>query len=93
MSVNAPNDAIRNEIMPLNRAMNMAKLRLALDAWTGRHRLPVLIEYVLIPGVNDAPALALELAEWLAGLSCRVKPDPIQPASKLALACALGGPG
>jgi 23S rRNA (adenine2503-C2)-methyltransferase len=79
VSVNAPNDAIRSSIMPLNRAMPMAALHAALVQWIERHRFPILLEYVLIPGVNDEPAHAKELAGWIDGLPCRVNVIPYNP--------------
>ena len=79
VSVNAPNDTIRSSIMPLNRAMPMAALHSALVQWIQRHRFPILIEYVLIPGVNDEMKHAEELALWIAGLPCRVNVIPYNP--------------
>jgi 23S rRNA (adenine2503-C2)-methyltransferase len=64
VSLNASNDEVRSQIMPLNRAVPMGRLREALLAYPlGRNKL--CIEYVLIPGVNDADEHARELAEYL----------------------------
>ena len=79
VSVNASNDTVRSSIMPLNRAMPMADLRAALQQWIERHRLPILIEYVLIPGVNDVVHHAAELATWIDDLPCRVNLIPYNP--------------
>lgn len=66
LSVNAPNDAVRDQIMPLNRKWGMGELREAmLDLVRVRGSRKILFEYVLIPGVNDAEEHALELAAWL----------------------------
>lgn len=66
LSVNAPNDAIRDSIMPLNRRWNMAELReVMVELVRRRGSRKILFEYVLIPGVNDRPEHARELAEWL----------------------------
>jgi 23S rRNA (adenine2503-C2)-methyltransferase len=65
VSVNAPNDAIRSRLMPVNRHWPMAELRDALLAFPLRNRV-FLAEYVLFAGVNDAEEHALELATWLA---------------------------
>jgi len=66
VSVNAPNDAIRSAIMPINRAMPMGDLRDAVLAVPGLGRgRKVCFEYVLIPGVNDEPHHADELADYL----------------------------
>ena len=79
VSVNAPNDEIRNAIMPVNRAEPMSALRVAMQAWTERHRGRVLIEYVLIPGVNDADAHADELAGYVESLPCTINVIPYNP--------------
>ena len=65
VSVNAPNDAIRSRLMPVNRRWPMGELREALLAFPLRNRV-FLAEYVLFRGINDAPDHARELAEWLA---------------------------
>lgn len=65
ISINAPNDTIRSELMPINRAMPMAQLRQTLlDLPMSPSRM-LCFEYVLIPGVNDAQEHAQELAEFL----------------------------
>ena len=79
VSINASNDTVRSSIMPLNRAMPMADLRAALQQWIQRHRLPILIEYVLIPGVNDDLIHTEELADWIGGLPCRINLIPYNP--------------
>ena len=66
VSVNAPNDEIRSTIMPINRSAPMAELRQALLDLPGSNRRKIVIGYVLIPGVNDAPEHAAELADFLA---------------------------
>lgn len=79
VSVNAPNDTIRGEIMPLNRAVPMEMLRSTLDEWIEAGGRPILLEYVLIPTVNDAAAHANELAEWVGALPCRLNVIPYNP--------------
>ncbi|MEM7623767.1 MAG: radical SAM protein, partial [Planctomycetota bacterium] len=65
VSVNAPNDDVRSEIMPINRRYDMAELREALLSFRrGSHR-KVCFEYVLIPGVNDREEHARELSAYL----------------------------
>jgi len=66
VSVNAPNDEIRSRIMPINRSAPMVDLRQALLDMPGSDRRKIVIGYVLIPGVNDAPEHAAEFAEYLA---------------------------
>jgi 23S rRNA (adenine2503-C2)-methyltransferase len=79
VSVNAPNDEVRSRIMPINRAMPMADLRRALDAWPLYAGAKICVEYVLIPGVNDAPEHARGLAAWVRGLPACVNLIPYNP--------------
>ncbi|MEN0019258.1 MAG: 23S rRNA (adenine(2503)-C(2))-methyltransferase RlmN [Planctomycetota bacterium] len=65
ISVNAPNDDVRNEIMPINRTMPMADLRDALLQVPLGPGKKLCFEYVLIPGVNDRTEHAHELADYL----------------------------
>jgi len=64
LSLNAPNDTDRSAIMPLNRRWPLASLQEALLAWPQRSGNKVCIEYVLIPGVNDSPVHAQQIAEF-----------------------------
>ena len=67
ISVNAPNDRVRSQIMPVNRAMPMSDLRRALENWPIYGAAKLCLEYVLIPGVNDAREHAVELGDWVLG--------------------------
>ncbi len=66
VSLNAPNDEIRSKIMPINRSMPMAALRDMLTTWPIYGGGKICMEYVLIPGVNDAREHAAELAAYIA---------------------------
>lgn len=79
VSINAPNDDVRSRIMPINRAEPMEALRQAMRRWPVSPRRRILIEYVLIPDVNDAPQHAAELAAYLNGLCCTVNVIPYNP--------------
>lgn len=67
ISLNAPNDEIRRQIMPINRAMPMAELRAALEEWPIYGGAKICFEYVLIPGVNDRPEHAAEVTDFILG--------------------------
>lgn len=67
VSLNAPNDAIRETIMPINRRYPMGELRAAIEQWPTFSSSKICFEYVLIPGVNDAPAHALQLGDYMLG--------------------------
>lgn len=79
VSINAPNDAIRSSIMPINRATPMAALMDAMLAFPKRPAASLCIEYVLIPGVNDADDHADELVAYLQPLRCTVNVIPYNP--------------
>ncbi|MBI5209188.1 MAG: 23S rRNA (adenine(2503)-C(2))-methyltransferase RlmN [Elusimicrobia bacterium] len=64
VSLNAPNDAIRSSLMPINRRHPMASLRQALLDYPLRRGV-FMAEYVLLRGINDRPEHADELAAFL----------------------------
>ena len=71
VSLNAADDETRSRLMPINRRWGLAELTAALRAYcrTGRR---VVIEYILIRGVNDGEADAARLARLLEGLPCMI---------------------
>jgi len=79
VSLNAPNDAIRSQIMPINRTEPMAALREAIASYPVRGGGHVLIEYVLIKGLNDRPDHARQLVDYLRGLETCVNLIPYNP--------------
>jgi len=79
VSLNAPNDEIRSQIMPINRTDNMTALREAMLAFPHRRGAAIMVEYVLIPGVNDAREHADQLAAYLRGVRCCVNVIPYNP--------------
>jgi 23S rRNA (adenine2503-C2)-methyltransferase len=79
VSLNAPNDQIRSRIMPINRLEPMANLREVLLAYPLRKCQFFMIEYVLIPGLNDSQAHAAELVEYLRPLKSVVNVVPYNP--------------
>jgi 23S rRNA (adenine2503-C2)-methyltransferase len=84
VSLNAPNDALRDQLMPVNRRYPLAALKAALQAYPLARGNVLFVEYVLIKGVNDAPRHADELAAYLHGLPVRLNliaynPRPASP--------------
>jgi len=67
VSLNAPNDEIRGQIMPVNRKWPLGELRRAIEAWPIYGAAKICFEYVLIPGINDRQEHARELAEYVLG--------------------------
>ena len=79
VSVNAPNDEIRSRIMPVNRSMPLGELLPILESWPRRKSGAICVEYVLIPGVNDAPEHAVELCGRLKAIRSCVNVIPYNP--------------
>jgi len=77
VSLHAPNDELRSELVPINRKHPIAELLAAcwhyIDAQNGRS---VTFEYVMLDGVNDKPQHALELARLLKGRPAKLNLIP-----------------
>jgi 23S rRNA (adenine2503-C2)-methyltransferase len=80
VSLHAPDDKLRNELVPINRKHPIAELLQAcwhyLDEQNGRS---VTFEYVMLAGVNDSPAQARALARLLHGHPAKVNLIPFNP--------------
>ncbi|MCI0353829.1 MAG: 23S rRNA (adenine(2503)-C(2))-methyltransferase RlmN, partial [Acidobacteria bacterium] len=72
ISLNAPNDELRERLMPLNRKWNLEALLAAAREFPLRPRERLTFEYVLLGGVNDEVSHARELAERIRGLRAKV---------------------
>jgi len=77
ISLHAPNDEIRRQIMPVARAYPIAQLMEAVRAYVAGTGRRVVFEYALIDGLNSQPAHARELARLLRGLQCHVNLIPL----------------
>ena len=79
VSLHAPNDELRNRLVPINRRFPLGQL---MDACRQYQRLThrrITFEYALMSGVNDAVEHALELAQLLRGLTAHVNLIPLNP--------------
>src|SRR3984885_9854634 len=80
VSLHAPDDALRSQLVPINRLHPIAQLLEAcwhyIDEQNGRS---VTFEYVMLDGVNDSPAQARALARLLAGHPAKVNLIPFNP--------------
>jgi 23S rRNA (adenine2503-C2)-methyltransferase len=65
LSLHAPEDALRSRIMPVNDRYPLAEVLEACTAFYARRRRQVFVEYVMLAGVNDAYAQAVQLAQLL----------------------------
>ena len=85
VSLHAPNDELRTEIVPVNKGIGLQELLAAADEYfdiTGRR---VSYEYVLLAGVNDQPEHAEQLAQLLRGRNAHVNLIPMNGVSELVM--------
>jgi len=76
LSLHAPNDEIRNKIMPVNKAYNISEVLQAIKAYISKTNRRVTIEYVMLNMVNDSIENAKELAKLLKGMNVYVNLIP-----------------
>ena len=94
VSLHAPNDQIRNTIMPVNKAYPTEELLAACRRYYGATNRRISFEYAMIDGVNDTPEAAKELIRRLKGLPAHfnliplnhVEESPLKPSTKQAVA-------
>ncbi len=79
VSLHAPNDAVRNRLMPVNRRYPMPELLTACARYTQRTKRIVTFEYTLVRGINDSAEQARELANRLKVFPSRVNLIPLSP--------------
>lgn len=72
ISIHAPNDALRNELMPVNRTYPLSELMRACRDYPLQARKRITFEYILLEGVNDSPAQAKELVRLLSGVRAKI---------------------
>jgi len=83
ISLNASNDAVRSEVMPLNRKWNLAELIKAAREFPMRPRERLTFEYVLLAGVNDSLEQARELVELVRGIRAKINLIAMNPGNEL----------
>ncbi len=79
VSLHAPNDSLRNELMPVNQAYPIKELLSALRYYTIKNNRRLTFEYILLKGVNDSEMHAKELANLLRGYNAYVNLIPYNP--------------
>ncbi len=94
VSLHAPNDEIRNQIMPVNKAYPTQELLDACRRYYQSTNRRISFEYAMIGGVNDKPEHAQELLRRLKGLPAHfnliplnhVEESPLKPSTRAAVA-------
>jgi 23S rRNA (adenine2503-C2)-methyltransferase len=83
ISLNGSNDALRTEVMPLNRKWNLGELMKAAREFPLRARERLTFEYVLLADVNDAPEQAREVVELVRGIRAKINLIALNPGAEL----------
>jgi 23S rRNA (adenine2503-C2)-methyltransferase len=84
VSLHAATDAVRNQIMPINRRYNIETLLSACDYYAARKKRRLTFEYILIAGVNDSDDQAHFLAVHAKRLSAKVNLIPYNTVEDLS---------
>ena len=83
VSLHAPNDALRNELVPINRKIGLRRVLEAADRYFAASGRRLTFEYVLLSGVNDRPEHAHQLGRLLRGRPALLNVIPYNPVAGL----------
>src|SRR6267378_7108232 len=86
ISLNASNEELRSQLMPLNRKWNLEKLVAAARDFPLRPRERITFEYVLLREVNDAAVHATEVVELLRGIRAKLNLIALNPGPGIGFA-------
>lgn len=79
VSLHAPNDELRNKIVPINRRYPLVMLMRAIKDYIAETNRRVTFEYALMDKLNDSDTLADQFAQLVRGLLCHVNLIPLNP--------------
>ncbi|NLJ32968.1 MAG: 23S rRNA (adenine(2503)-C(2))-methyltransferase RlmN [Firmicutes bacterium] len=79
VSLHAPNNGLRDKIMPINKRYPLEELLPACQKYTARIGRRITFEYTLISGINDTIRHAEELTRLLADFPCHINIIPLNP--------------
>ena len=79
VSLHAPNDRLRNQLVPLNRKYPIRELLRACRAYVAGRGLKITFEYVMLDGVNDSLDHARELVSLIGSIPCKLNLIPFNP--------------
>ena len=83
LSLHAPNDELRNKLMPINKVYSISKVMEAISKYYEITNRRVTIEYVMLNNINDSDANAIELANLLKGMNVYVNLIPYNETNHL----------
>jgi 23S rRNA (adenine2503-C2)-methyltransferase len=81
ISLHAPNDVLRADLVPLNKKYGVKEIIDACKQFPLTRRRRITFEYVLLAGVNDSPDAARSLAKLLSGVKSKVNLIPLNAAA------------
>ena len=84
ISLHAPNDEIRNKIMPISKAYKLNDLMDTIKLYIAKTNRRVTFEYIMLDGVNDSLENAKELAKLIKGMNCYVNLIPYNETENIA---------
>ncbi len=84
ISLNAPNDELRTQLMPINKKWNLNHLMTAAREFPLRNREKLTFEYVLLRNTNDSGQHARELAELVRGMKAKINLIALNPGPGMA---------
>ena len=83
ISLHAPNDDIRNKIMPINKVYNISEIIDVVKEYIKHTNRRVTFEYIMLKDVNDSEENAKELVKLLKGINCYVNLIPYNETSHI----------
>ncbi len=89
VSLHAPNDELRDQLVPINKKYPLAELMAACKQhFPADSKRKVTFEYVMLKDVNDSPALAKQLVRLLEGVPAKLNLIPFNPFPKTHYVCS-----
>ncbi|MDB6096448.1 MAG: bifunctional tRNA ((37)-C2)-methyltransferase TrmG/ribosomal large subunit [Francisellaceae bacterium] len=80
ISLHAPNDELRNQLVPINKKYPLETLIAACKAYAKKDdRIRITMEYVMLKGVNDSLQHAKQLTHLLSSVPCKINLIPFNP--------------
>ena len=83
ISLHAPNNMIRDKIMPINKAYPIEELFKAISIYIEKTNRRVTFEYIMLKDINDSEDCAVELAKLVKGLNCYINLIPYNETNNL----------
>ena len=83
ISLHAPNDELRNQIMPVNKAYPLEELIRTSEIYLEKTNRRITFEYILLSGINDTEECAVELAKLVGHLNCYINLIPYNETNNL----------